>query len=105
MTSSELNNTGVHPVGEYVLIRRDRPVFWSGHLHLPDNPAAWPWTGRVLEVGDRVNDPDVAPGARVLFEPKGSSALVPDTREGGPQEWERVIRLPLGNVLAVIDEE
>lgn len=88
------------------MIRRDNRVQTSpGGIILADTPDSWPWTGEVLEVGSRVEDPDVTPGTRVLFEPKGGSALIPDTREGGPREWERVVQVPLGNILGVVDAE
>lgn len=99
------NDTGVSPVGDRVLIRRDPPVeMYKGSIVMLDNNDSWPWTGVVLAIGPKVDDPDVVPGARVLFQPKGSSALIPDTRESGRPEWERVVRVPLENVLGIVEE-
>lgn len=98
------NDTGVTPVGDRVLIRRDPMVeMYKGSIVMLDGNDSWSWTGVILAIGPKVDDPDVIPGVRVLFQPKGSSALIPDTRENGPSNWERVVRVPLENVLGVIE--
>lgn len=104
---NQINDTGVRPVGDKVLLRRDakKETYKASQIVMLDGYDSWPWTAVVLEVGPQVKDPEIVSGARVLFQPKGSSALTPDNREGGKPEWDRVVQVPEENILGVVEEE
>lgn len=102
---SEHNNTGLRPLKDFLYVKRDPAVTTKGLLHVPQGLEEWPLVGTVLAVGPDVKDPDVVPGARVLFKNKASSALYPDSREGGMRpEWERVMKLPFDHILGIVEE-
>jgi co-chaperonin GroES (HSP10) len=96
MTSTAINDTGVRPIQDQVLVRRDEPEKQTrGGLHLPDGSWDWPVCGTVLAIGPQVTG--LAVGERVLFRSRGSTALIPDTREPDqPASWERVVVLRTG---------
>lgn len=102
MTST--NNTGVHPIADQVLVRRDPSQKQTpGGLWVPDGSESWPTFGLVLEVGPRVKEPSIVAGCRVLFKSRPGSALTPDEREGGKDVWERVVMLKEENILALVE--
>jgi co-chaperonin GroES (HSP10) len=90
------NTTGVTPIRDQVLVRRDQAQNQTrGGLFVPEK--MWPQLGTVLAVGPWIRDPELVPGARVLFRPRAGSALVPDSREPGARDtWERVVMLQAG---------
>lgn len=92
------NDTGITPRKDQVLVRRDpAETMHRARLHLPQGSEDWPQKGTVLATGPLVNEPGVVPGARVLFQPRPGTALVPDRREPDqPKEWERVVVLRIG---------
>lgn len=99
------NDTGAHPIGEQVLVRRLAPEHESaGGIHLPNGSERWPDEGTVLEVGTRVKATELIAGVRVLFKSRANSALIPDTRmPGGKKEWERVVMLREDDVLCILE--
>lgn len=100
-----LNDTGLRPLKDFLYVRRDEAIVQKGSLFVPQGLEEWPLVGTVLAVGPDVKDPDVVPGARVLFKNKASSALYPDSREGGMKpEWERVVKLPFDHIMGVVEE-
>lgn len=97
------NDTGITPIQDQVLVRRDQAdkKMAGGLLWRPDAAWDWPTRGTVLAVGPSVKDPGLVPGARVFFRPRPGSALVPDNREPGEKDkraWERVIVLRSGDL-------
>lgn len=99
-----MNNTGAHPIGNQVMVRRVEPERMARGLHLPDGKESWPAIGTVLEVGQRVKTEEIVAGVRVLFKSRPASALLPDVREGGRSEWERVVMLREEDILCILDD-
>lgn len=101
-----INDTGITAIGYDVIVRRieGRTKSDTGLLYLPDNTGHWDPIGQVLSVGPRVESEEIVEGAWVLFKTRPSSALVPDTREGGREEWKRVVRLREEDILGIVDE-
>ena len=92
------NDTGVLPIRDQVLVRRDQEKKRSsGGLWYPDGSSEWPMIGSVLAVGPLVQEPGLEAGARVVFKSRAGTALAPDVREGAHRpEWERVVMLRSG---------
>lgn len=107
----------VTPIKDQVLVKQDPAkelVGREGLIFAPQGSETWPVTatviavgpGRITEGGARVAlDPGLVPGARVIFKRKPSSALVPDLREGDPNEWRDLIMLREEDILGIIEEE
>ncbi len=74
----------------------------EGHIHLPDGSETWPPMGDIVAVGPKVKSRDLVPGAKVIFKSRPATALIPDTRFGGPKTWERVVKVHEDDVLCVI---
>lgn len=90
------NNTGITPIKDQVLVRRDQAVTQSaGGIHFPGGSELWESKGTVLAVGPLVQE--LVPGTRIYFKGGAGRALIPDDREGGREEWERVIVLNSGD--------
>jgi co-chaperonin GroES (HSP10) len=92
------NDTGVTPIKDQVLVRRDQAKTQSdGGIWYPDGSSEWPVVGTVLAMGPLVQEPGLEPGARVAFKSRAGTALAPDVREGAHRPgWERVIVLRTG---------
>jgi co-chaperonin GroES (HSP10) len=100
-----VNNTGVRPIGDQVMVRRVHAETMTTFLHLPDGAERWPTVGTVLDVGARVKTSEIVVGVRVLFKSRPASALIPDDREPGAQkEWERVIMLREDDILCILED-
>ncbi len=103
-----MNETGVRPIQDRVMVRRDKPKNQTkSGLHLPDGAEDWPTTGTVLAVGPRVKEPLIHVGVRVFFQSRPASALIRDDREPGERdhkEWERVVMLREEDVLGIVTE-
>lgn len=96
-----MNDTGVRPIKDQVLLRRDRATEHRNGLYLPQGSEEWDQRGTVLAIGPLVREPGIVPGARVLFRSRAGTALVPDRREPGqPVAWERVVVLHTGEAPA-----
>lgn len=92
-----MNDTGLSPIQDQVLLRRDPATDRVRGLYVPQGSEEWDERGTVLAVGPLVREPGIVPGARVLFRPRAGSALAPDRREPGqPDAWERVVVLRSG---------
>lgn len=107
------NNTGITPIRDQVLVRRDPPVEQSkGGLFYPQGSAEWPEIGTVLAIGPSVREPGLEPGTRVAFKARAGTALEPDTREGFRPERERVVVLrsgeadgSTGDIIGFVEDE
>jgi co-chaperonin GroES (HSP10) len=104
-----MNNTGVRPIQDRVMVRRDPSMDRTkSGLHVPDGLEDWPTVGTVLAVGPHVEDPELAPGLRVFFQSRPASGLIRDDREPGEREkteWERVILLREEDILGIVEDE
>lgn len=99
-----MNNTGVRPIGDQVLVRRVPADRRKGLIHLPDGAELWRNEGTVLAMGRRVKAKEIKPGVRVLFKSRPSSALIRDSREPDqPREWEGVIVLREDDILCILE--
>jgi len=94
-----MNDTGLSPIKDQVLLRRDPAEERVRGLYVPQGSEEWPQRGTVLAIGPLVREPGIVPGARVLFRPRAGSALVLDRREPAQLDtWERVVVLRTGEV-------
>jgi co-chaperonin GroES (HSP10) len=118
------NHIGVRPIRDQVVIRRDpAETLYKTLIHRPQGSEEWPERGTVLAIGPLVTEPGIAPGARVLFQARPGTALVPARLEPDQRkDWERVVVLRsgdadraaparphapsgTGDILAIIEEE
>ena len=115
------NDIGIRPIRDQVVVRRDpAETMYRALIHRPQGSEEWPETGTVLAIGPRVTIPGVVPAARVLFQARPGTALVPNRHEPEQSKaWERVVVLrsgdcpndpnvpdaPAGDLLAIIEEE
>ncbi len=101
---TRMNDTGAHPIGDQVLLRRVEPERMLHGLHLPDGAEQWPAEGVVLEVGQKVKTKEIVAGARVLFKSRPASALIRDDWEADcPPAWKRVVVLKEDDILCIIE--
>lgn len=101
-----MNDTGIRPIADQVMVRRVPAEHMSHGLHLPDGSERWPNMGTVLAIGSRVKTPEIVPGTRVLFKSRPASALVRDEREPDFRpEWLRVIVLKEEDILCILEED
>jgi co-chaperonin GroES (HSP10) len=99
------------PIKNRILVRQDpslSKVGKEGILFAPQGHETWPTVGTIVALGPQVEHPeDLAPGTRVLFKrrPKGSGcgALVPDAREGGPDELKDLVVLREDDILGLVE--
>lgn len=82
--NATINNTGITPIQDQVLVRRDQAETKtrSGLLYYPEGSYQWKPTGVVIAIGPKVIDRGLL-GKRVLFSPQAAvgKALIPDDRE------------------------
>jgi len=102
----------VRPIKDQVLVKQDpsqERVGREGLLWAPQGQEYWPSTGTVVDVGpgkhNQPMDEGLAPGTRVLFKRRPMSALIPDTRLGGPEEFKGLLMLREEDILGIIEEE
>ncbi len=95
---------------DQVLVRQVAKKEKIGSLYVPQGSEQYPNEGTVLAVGpgkfypgcaSRI-PPDVAVGDVVLFKRKPGSALIADSREGGPAEFKDLIMLREDDLLVVV---
>lgn len=94
------------PIKNRVLVQQDPAEPRVGKervLFAPPGREAWPAIGTVVARGPGVEDLEIQPGVRVLFERKPSSAMNPDTREGDPHEERDLVMLPVTHILAIVE--
>lgn len=103
----------VAPVKDQVLVLQDPPKerVGSGILFAPSGSEEYPNIGTVVRVGPGAVSPggeripmDVQVGDRVMFKRRPGSALVPDIREGDPNDWKNLIMLREEDIIGVIEE-
>lgn len=106
--------TTVRPILDSVLVRRDPPrdKLGSGLLFAIQGEEDWPPIGTVIAVGpgaylaDGTRVPlDVKVGDRVIFKSQPASALIPDSREGGREDWANLVMLDYENIHGLVEEE
>lgn len=98
-----MNDTGVRPIRDQVLLRRVAPTLMSGGIHLVEEE--WPNIGTVLAVGPGVKAPELVAGVRVMFHSRPARALIPDTREPNQRkEWVRVVMLAEEDIMAIVED-
>ncbi len=95
-------------IRDQVLVRQDLPqsrlqsglYLPQGHRDLQEDYAT------VIDVGPGNKWPiGVKPGDRVLFKRRPSSALIPDPREGGREDWVNLLILREEDIIGVIGED
>lgn len=102
--SQLVNNTGVKPIGDQVLVRRVPADRNAGLIQLPDGAELWRNEGTVLAVGRRVKAKEIRPDVQILFKSRPSSALIRDSREPDQRrEWEGVIVLREEDILCILE--
>jgi co-chaperonin GroES (HSP10) len=108
-TSSNAENIaghGIRPIYDQVLVRQERPLerLHSG-LYVPDTARRELYQdfGRVEGVGPKVLD--VRVGDRVMFQRRADTALIPDAREGGREEWRDLLVLKEGDIIGIVEAD
>lgn len=106
------DQTKIAPIHDQILVKQDPPKEKIGMLYVPQGEEEYPPIATVLKVGPGKYDAtgqrlplDVKPGDRVLFKRRGMTALIPDSREGGREEWKDVLVLREDDILGVVEEE
>lgn len=105
-TSGYTGNLALRPIHDQILVQQDRPKekLASG-LYVPDTAerALQEDLATVVLVGPKVLE--VNAGDRVLFKRRPCTALIPDEREGGPEEWKDLLMLRETDIIGVVTNE
>lgn len=54
-------------VGEYIFLIKDAPVTHKGGLKIPEPALKAPHTGKIISVGNLVQDKNIRPGRTAIF--------------------------------------
>ena len=104
----------IRPIGSMVLVRQDpEQETTSGGLIMPQGVRdRWNNFATVLAVGPGttmpggwLSQPDVNVGDRILFIRRAGTALIPDSREGGPEEFKDLLMLAESDIIGVVTPE
>lgn len=106
------DETKITPIRDQILVRQDPPRDKIGSLYVPQGQEEYPPIATVLKVGPGLYGPDgarvpmdVKVGDRVMFKRRGSTALIPDSREGGREEWKNVLVLLESDIIGIVEDE
>lgn len=103
--AGNLSSHGLRPIRDQVIVRQDPPADrLKNGLYVPDSARRelYEDLGTVEGVGSNVLD--VRVGDRVLFKRRPDSALIPDIREGGRDEWINLLVLREADIIGVIED-
>lgn len=97
----------ISPIKDRVLVRQEPAQERVGKEQLifaPQGSEAWPALGTIVACGPSVQAAELQPGVRIAFERKPSSAVVPDSREGDPENECALLMLPESHILGVVED-
>ena len=109
------DNTNFVPGKNRILVKQDAAIDRLGKeglLYAVQGAEDYPSYGTVLKIGNLVDrrgntvEADVSPGDRVMFKRRPMSALIPDAREGGREEWKDMLVLHYwDDILCVVEAD
>lgn len=113
MSQATSNDIGIRPIRDQVVVRQDPPQEkLANGLYVPQTASRelQEDIGTVVAIGPGALAGGarlpmvVAVGDRVMFRRRPGSALVPDAREGGREDWKDLVILDEEDIFAVIED-